>query len=107
MIIELQNPVILSKVVDILSEFVGEVRIKVTESGLSIAAMDPANVSLVGFELPKSSFTRFEADSETLGVNLENLKQILKRCSSGSSLVMEKKDNLLEIQIRDRIKRNF
>ncbi len=107
MLIELQNPVLLSKAVEIISELVNEVRIKVTGSGLSITAMDPANVSLVGFELPKNSFARFETDAETLGVNLENLKQILKRCGSGSSLIIEKRDNLLEIQVRDRIKRNF
>lgn len=107
MLIELQNPTLLSRAIEIISEIVNEVRIKVDESGLSITAMDPANVSLVGFKLPKKSFARFEAGSETLGVNLDNLKQILKRCNAGSTLLIEKKDNLLEIQIRDRIRRNF
>ena len=107
MLIELQNPTILSKAVDIISELVNEVRIKVNEAGLSITAMDPANVSMVGFVLPKKSFSRFETGTETLGINLDNLKQVLKRCGSGSSLLMEKKDNSLEIQIQDRIKRNF
>ncbi len=107
MLIELQNPTLLSRVVEIISDIVNEVRIKVNESGLSITAMDPANVSLVGFKLPKSSFSKFEAGTETLGVSLDNLKQVLKRCSSGSSLRIEKKDNFLEMQIQDRIKRNF
>ena len=107
MLIELQNPVLLSRAVEIISELVNEVRIKVNESGLSITAMDPANVSLVGFILPKKSFSKFEAGTETLGINLDNLKQVLKRCGSGSSLLMEKRDNFLEIQIRDRIRRNF
>jgi len=107
MLIELQNPVLLSKAVEIISEIVNEVRIKVNEAGLSITAMDPANVSLVGFVLPKQSFSKFETGTETLGVNLDNLKQVLKRCGTGSSLLMEKKENTLEIQIIDRIKRNF
>ncbi|OGJ12358.1 hypothetical protein A3K62_00035 [Candidatus Pacearchaeota archaeon RBG_16_35_8] len=107
MLIEMQNPVLLSKAVEIISELVNEVRIKVNEVGLSITAMDPANVSMVGFKLPKSSFTRFETGAETLGISLDNLKQVLKRCGSGSSLIIEKKDNFLEMQIRDRIKRNF
>ena len=107
MLIELQNPALLSRAVEIISELVNEVRIKVNESGLSISAMDPANVSMVGFRLPKSSFSKFEAGAETLGINLDNLKQVLKRCGSGSLLLMEKKDNFLEIQIQDRIKRNF
>ena len=107
MLIELQNPSILSKAVEIISELVNEVRIKVNEAGLSITAMDPANVSMVGFVLPKRSFSRFETGTETLGINLDNLKQVLKRCGAGSTLLIEKKDNSLEIQIRDRIRRNF
>ncbi|MEX2017218.1 MAG: hypothetical protein WD876_01985 [Candidatus Pacearchaeota archaeon] len=107
MLIEMQNPLLLARALEIISEIVNEVRIKVNDAGLSITAMDPANVSMVGFKLPKSSFVRFESDTETLGINLDNLKQVLKRCGSGSSLIMEKKDNFLEMQIRDRIKRNF
>jgi len=107
MLVKLENAVNFSKIIDILSEIVAEVKIKINEFGLSITAMDPANVSMVGFKLPKSSFSLFETGEETLGVNLDNLKRILKRCGAGSSLIMEKKENLLNIQIQDRIKRNF
>lgn len=107
MLIKLENPQVLSKAIDIISELVLEVRINVNESGLSIVAMDPANVAMVEFKLPKSAFSQFEAGQETLGINLENLKKVLKRASAGSSLIIEKKDNLLEIQIQDRIRRNF
>ena len=107
MIAKLENPALLAKVVEILSEIVTEVRIKVNEFGLSINALDPANVSMVGFRIPRSAFSQFEAGNEVLGINLDNLKQILKRCSSGSSLILEKRENLLAIQIHDKIKRNF
>lgn len=107
MLVKLENPLLLSRVIDIISELITEVRIKVDDVGLSITAMDPANVSMVKFSLPKSSFSQFETDSEALGVNLDNLKRILKRCSSGSSLIMEKQENVLNIQIQDKIKRNF
>jgi len=107
MLIKLENPGLLSRVVEIISELVTEVRIKVNDDGLSITAMDPANVSMVSFVLPKNSFSGFETDSEVLGINLESLKRILKRSGSGSSLIMEKKENTLSIQIQDRIKRNF
>lgn len=111
MLIKFENPLLLSRVIDILSELVTDVRIKITEFGVSITAMDPANVSLVGFKLPKSAFTQFESDGkgEVLGVNLDNLKQILKRCSSVSTLILEKKENsnTLDLIIQDKIKRNF
>ncbi len=107
MLVKLENPGLLTKVIEIISDLVTEVRIKISDIGLSIVARDPANVSMIGFWLPKTSFSRFEAGEEVLGVNLENLKRILKRAGPGSSLVLEKKDNLLEIQIQDRIRRNF
>jgi len=107
MLVKLENPTLLSKVIDLLSELVTEVKIKVNEFGMSITAIDPANVAMVGFKLPKNSFSQFETSGEILGINLDNLKQILRRCNSGSFLILEKKGNLLNIQIQDRIKRNF
>ena len=105
--IKLENPLVLTRAVDILSELVTEVRLKFSEFGLSVTAMDPANISMVNFRIPRSSFSQFEAEKEVLGINLENLKQILRRCSSGSSLIMESTENILKISIQDRIKRNF
>lgn len=107
MLVKLENPALLSKAIEIISELVTEVRIKVNEFGMSITAIDPANVAMVGFKLPKSAFSQFEADSEVLGVNLDDLKRILKRCGAGGSLVLEKKENQLEIKIYDKIRRNF
>ncbi|MFQ5531089.1 MAG: hypothetical protein ACE5ES_00575 [Candidatus Nanoarchaeia archaeon] len=121
MLVKLDNPLLLSKAVEIISELVTEVRIKVNESGMSITAIDPANVAMVGFKLPRAAFSQFEISTEkieespesegiggeVLGVNLDNLKKILRRAGSGSSLILEKKENVLEIAIQDRIKRNF
>ncbi|HEA46712.1 MAG TPA: proliferating cell nuclear antigen (pcna) [Candidatus Pacearchaeota archaeon] len=107
MLVKLENPGLLCRVVEIISDLVAEVRMKFDDSGLSITAMDPANVAMVRFVLPKSSFSSFETGDEVLGINLENLKRILKRSGAGSSVIMETKENMLNIQIQDRIKRNF
>lgn len=107
MLVKLDTPLMLSKAVDIISELVTEVRIKFNEFGLSIVAIDPANVAMVGLRIPKTAFSQFEAGEEVLGINLDSLKHILKRCGAGSSLILEKKENMLNIQIQDRIKRNF
>lgn len=107
MLLRLDNPMLLSKAVDLISELVTEVRLKVSDFGMSITAIDPANVAMMGFRLPKSAFSQFESDSEVLGVNLDSLKKILKRAGNKSSLILEKKENQLEILIEDRIRRNF
>lgn len=107
MLVRLDNPGLLSKVVEIISDLVTDVRIKVNEFGLSIIAMDPANVSMVSFKLPRSAFSEFDVKEETLGINLDSLKQVLKRSGPGSSLIIERQENLLSIRIQDKIKRNF
>jgi len=109
MLVKLENPASLSKAIDLISELVTEVRLKANEFGLSINAIDPANVAMVGFKLPRSSFSQFETSDtgEILGVNLDNLKRILKRCGAKSSLTIEKRENMLDINIQDRINRNF
>ena len=107
MLIKLDNPALLSKAIDIISELIIEVRIKINDAGMSITATDPANVSMIGFALPRTAFSVFETGDEVLGINLDNLKRILKRAGTSSSLIFEKKDEHLEIQIQDRVKRNF
>jgi proliferating cell nuclear antigen len=107
MLIRLEDPTTLSKVVEVISELVTEVRIKLSEFGMSITAIDPANVAMVRFKLPKSAFSQFEAGNEVLGINLDSLKRILKRCSSSTPLILEKRENFLNIQVLDRIRRNF
>ena len=76
MLVQLDKPQVLSKAIDIISELVMEVKIKVNDFGLSVVAIDPANVAMVEFKLPKSAFSRFETvGPEDLGINLDNLKR--------------------------------
>lgn len=105
MIIKLENPKILSDVVSLISELVTEVRIRVDKYGLSIVAIDPANVALVSFKMPASMFSAFEADEEVLGVSLDSLKNVLRRASG--SLIMQTEDNTLKIDIQEKTRRIF
>jgi len=107
MILKLDNPKLLSDAIGIVSELVNEVRIKLLEDGMSIVAVDPANVALVIFKFPKESFSQYEIGNEVWGVNLEDLKRILKRASTSSSVVFEQEDNQLKISIFDKVKRVF
>ena len=107
MLVKLDNPVLLSKAIELISELVTEVKLSVNDFGMSITAMDPANVAMVGFKLPKIAFSQFETTGEVLGINLDSLKGVLKRGGSGSSLILESQDNVLKIQILGNIKRNF
>jgi len=50
----------------------------------------------------------FELEKEeVVGINLENLKAVLRRTKIGSSLTIEKVENTLKLGIHDRVKRDF
>ena len=104
----LPNPKILSDIITIISDIVTEVRLKINSNGINLTAIDPANVAMIYFKIPSTLFSEFQVEKdEELGLNLTNLKAVLRRCKPGSSLALERQDNVLKIGIRDRIKRDF
>jgi len=107
MILKLDKPKLLSDAIAIISEIVTEVKIRLLEDGMSIIAVDPANVSMVIFKLPRESFSQYETGREVWGVNLADLKMILKRATGSASIVFEQDENQLKISIFDKIKRVF
>ena len=108
MLLKLENPRIFSDIITIISELVTEVRIKVVSDGISLTAIDPANVAMVYFKIPSALFSEFNLDKEEeLGVNLDSLKAVLRRCKPGTSLTLERKENTLRLGVYDRIRRDF
>jgi proliferating cell nuclear antigen len=106
--LKLEDPRFFANLVGIISELVTEVRLKVSKEGMHLVAIDPASVAMVHFNIPAELFSVYEVDKdEVLGVNLDNLKSILRRCKLGSSLSLERAENLLRISIKDKIKRDF
>jgi len=93
----------------VISELVNEARFKINKDGLEMIAMDPANVAMVIYRLLSSSFTEFDVAQDTeIAVNLQNLRQILRRASPSDVLTLELAgDNKLVIQLRGGTTRTF
>ncbi len=108
MLLKLEHPKLFSEIIGIISELVLEVRLKVSKEGLSIIAIDPANVAMVSFKLPNTAFSEMEVDNkEVLGINLESLKAVLRRVKVGSVLIITREENELKLLIKDKITREF
>jgi len=108
MLLKLENPKLFSEIISIISDLVLEVRMKVNKEGMSILAIDPANVAMIVFKLPADAFSELEIENEEiLGVSLESLKAVLRRVSSGSVLTITRQENELKLQIQDKINREF
>ena len=108
MLLKLKEPKVLADAIALLSELVLEVKALVSKQGFEIVAIDPANVALVDLKMPPSSFSQFDVDkSEELGLNLEDLKQVLRRVPPEALLTIEKEDNTLKLEIENKTKRKF
>ncbi len=94
--------------VSIISELVNEAKFKITPNGVELIAMDPANVAMVIFKLLSSAFAEYELKEDvSLGINLINLKQILRRAKPTDVMTLELEKDKLKIQFKGNSTRNF
>lgn len=95
--------------ISIVSDLVTEAKFTAKPNGLKLVAMDPANVALVVFELLSSCFAEYQVkDMEEVCINLNNLKQILRRAKAEDVLTLETtEDHKLKIQMKSNVIRSF
>ena len=105
----LAEPSYLKESISIISDLVNEARFKITPNAIELVAMDPANVAMVVFKLLSSSFAEYDVKKDIeIGINLSNLKQVLRRASPKDMLTIEMDDdNRLKIQLESATTRTF
>lgn len=105
----LAEPKYLKDSISIISELVNEACFKVKPDAIELVAMDPANVAMVIFKLLSSTFIEYNVENEVeIAINLNNLKQILRRAKPNDMLTMEMSDgNKLKITLKGNTTRTF
>jgi proliferating cell nuclear antigen len=104
----LAEPKYLKESISIISELVNEARLKVTPNAIELVAMDPANVAMVVFKLLSSAFIEYDVKAPLeLAINLNNLKQVLRRAKPNDMLTLEMADNKLKIKFKSNTTRTF
>ncbi len=106
----LAEPRFLREPIITISELVNEVRFKFDKDKIELIAMDPANVAMVIFKLLSSAFVEYNIDKEEqISVNLDSLKQILRRAKPSDTLMIEldREKNVLKVQLKGESTRTF
>ena len=86
----LSEPKFFRDSISIISDLVTEARFSINKQGITLVAMDPANVAMVIFRLLPSMFTEFKLEeNQDVALNLNNLKQILKRIGQNDLVSLE------------------
>ena len=104
----LSEPKFFKEPIIIISELVNEVVFKIGRDGLELIAMDPANVAMIVYRLLGSAFVEYEIDDEIeLAVNLDNLRQVLKRAKPADFIILELLESKLKITLKGTSERVF
>ncbi|MBT3799587.1 MAG: hypothetical protein HOG05_00400, partial [Bacteroidetes bacterium] len=71
---------LLKESMNIISDLVNEVTLKIDQDKIELIAIDPANVAMIDFKLLSSAFVEYTVEKpEELAINLDHLKSVLKR----------------------------
>ena len=89
----------LGEALDSVSVLVDECKIHLDEDGLSVRAVDPANVGMVDLALSAEAFESYEADGGLIGVNLSRLEDIVGMAGSGQLVNLELDEETRKLHI--------
>jgi proliferating cell nuclear antigen len=103
----LAEPRLLKDSISIIADLVTEAQFKINPDCLELIAMDPASVAMVTFKLLSSSFEEYDVKEEqVIGVNLNNLKQVLRRATN-CSITLEFTESHMKLLMKGKSTKNF
>ncbi|MFD1586705.1 DNA polymerase sliding clamp [Halorientalis brevis] len=85
---------------DSVSVLVDECKIHLTEDGIEIRAVDPANVGMVDLRLDAAAFESYETDGGTIGVNLSRLEEFAGMADAGQLIHLELDEETRKLHVQ-------
>ncbi|MCS7134929.1 MAG: hypothetical protein NZ893_00615 [Candidatus Aenigmarchaeota archaeon] len=90
-----------------IGELIDEGILRVDKNGLNLTAADRAMVAVVQFRMPPTIFEEFQATSAVIPLNITNFVSILKRAKPNDKIILELKNNNLEVTMKGDSTRRF
>lgn len=105
----LENPSLLKKSMDIISDLVLEGTFVFKSDYMELVALNTNNVVMVIFRLLQTNFEKYEIENgKQISLSLEHLNQVLKSCDDKAKLIIQvKDDNKLKIISDGKNKKEF
>ncbi len=105
--IELKNVGHLSKAVGAISTFISEGNFRFNDNGVSLKAIDPSQIVLVNFRMPKASFEKFDLEPSFIGLDLVELNKIMQRSLPEDRLSLDLNDSEMRLLFFGELERSF
>ncbi len=94
--------------IDAMVDLIKDVEFVINEYGVSLKAIDAAQIAMVVFVMPKDVFEKFEVTGTTkLGINLPSFASILRRARANDKLTLKVKDKRLNVVLSGDNSRSF
>ncbi len=106
----LEDAKLFKSCVDAIVSLVDEGSFQLAADGLRLRTMDPSQIAMVDFHLPKEAFASYDPEgAPALGLNLVDVSKVLARARAGERLTMsaEEKDNKFLLEFSGASKRAF
>lgn len=99
----------LKAAIESIASLVEEGVFEVKKDGLHLRAMDPSQISMVSFTMPKSAFLEYNVDEERkLGIDIAQLSNVLSRGKRGEKAELSIEEGRLVIKFyTEKRKRTF
>jgi len=101
---------LLRDMITAISTLVDEATFNITPESIQLRAMDPSRVAMIDFEMPKTVFDEYSADTPTkMCINITELLKLLRRTSKDESveLALDEKTGRLNVGIKGKYDRTF
>ena len=92
----------LKDAIESISTLVDEAKFRFTTDGLSVRAVDPANVAMVSLDLSKEAFDSFEATEGELGIDLTKMNGIMEMADKSDNIEIDLDEAAHKLVIRMR-----
>lgn len=108
--LKVENARMFKECIDALVTLIDEGEFDILKDGIKLRAMDPSQIAMVDFVMPKSAFAKYDVPSDTkIGLNLDDLSKITSRVRPGESLTLklDKTGSRLELIFKGKSTRRF
>ena len=105
--ITLKKSTLFKKSLEAISGLIQETNVRFKQDGIYIRAVDKTQILLLDFSFPKTSFDNYVVDPSLVGINIQELYNIVSRAFDSDKLKLDLLDNSLEINLLGQIDRKF
>lgn len=90
---------VIQDLIDTVTVLVEESKVHLNEDGVTIRAVDPANVGMVESDLDADAFESYTADGGLIGINLNQFEDIIGMADSGDLVTLDLNQETRKLEI--------